>query len=71
MAVVYLVQITLVRKIASGPLYTYMMEERANPPCIDYWWAFFLYIQNYVTWENMVSHTKNRFKNFGYKRYRF
>lgn len=55
LGVLYFVQLTLVRRVTSGPMYTYLVEDLTNPTCKENWWSFFLYIQNYVNRSNLVS----------------
>lgn len=43
---------TLIAHIAQGPLDPFLKTIMPNA-CYDHWWSFFLFIQNYVHYENM------------------
>lgn len=47
LAVVYFFQVTIARRIATGPLSIYLANV-ATDACYDQWWSFFFYFQNYA-----------------------
>lgn len=53
LAMVYFFQLTLARRMGSGPFYMQLFDQ-LNKPCYDNWWSLFLYVQNYVATDNMV-----------------
>lgn len=57
MAALYFFQITLARKLAAGPYIppNDILTGRLGTTCKENWWSFFLYIQNYVSPNNMVQ----------------
>lgn len=54
-------QVTVARRIGEGPL-NKMLFASARKPCNQYWWSFFLYIQNYVNPDDLVSQRHPEFK---------
>ncbi|XP_017785861.1 PREDICTED: nose resistant to fluoxetine protein 6-like [Nicrophorus vespilloides] len=52
MAVVYFVHLTIFKHFNSGPLWPEMFDF-LQKSCVKHWWSFFLYVQNYVNFEDM------------------
>ncbi|KAJ8953088.1 hypothetical protein NQ318_013430 [Aromia moschata] len=47
----YLVAVSLFKHMGNGPIYP--LTESLAAPCRKYWWAFFLYIQNYYNYDDL------------------
>jgi uncharacterized membrane protein YhaH (DUF805 family) len=54
MAMMYLTVITIYRLTGTGPLWD-IVAKTMRDPCKQYWWSFFLYIQNYYNYDDLVS----------------
>jgi peptidoglycan/LPS O-acetylase OafA/YrhL len=57
MAMMYLTVITIYRLTGTGPLWD-IVAKTMRDPCKQYWWSFFLYIQNYYNYDDLcMTHT--------------
>lgn len=54
LAVLYFFLLTISRRITSGPQYNFLLQTEISK-CKANWWAFFLYVQNYVVPTEMVG----------------
>ncbi|XP_018319862.1 nose resistant to fluoxetine protein 6-like isoform X2 [Agrilus planipennis] len=56
-AALFVYYVTLSRRLGNGPVYNFITD-RQRQPCVDNWWSFFLYIENYAhTSEMCITHT--------------
>lgn len=61
MAALYFFQVTVARRIVSGPYAPqHELTGLLGTPCKENWWSYFLYIQNYVSPKNMVNLYENK-----------
>ncbi|XP_025835233.1 nose resistant to fluoxetine protein 6-like [Agrilus planipennis] len=51
-AVLFMYYVTLARRVGSGPGYNFITDSQRQP-CVDNWWSFFLYVENYAHTRNM------------------
>lgn len=51
---VFLLMISLIKFVADGPIYSTAISVMKDQ-CLNHWWSYFLYIQNYVNPEALVS----------------
>lgn len=51
---VLLFQVTLLKYIGDGPMWTYITESQI-PACEKYWWSGLIYVQNYVNPDELVG----------------
>lgn len=54
---VYLMTISFFKHLGNGPIYL-ASAENAKRTCIEYWWPFFLYIQNYYNYDELVNRSR-------------
>lgn len=54
LAVLYIFQVTLAKRIQDGPMNPLIMKYIDNTCLNGNWWSFFLYVQNYVVPDRMV-----------------
>lgn len=58
LAVAILINVSVIKYVGSGPQWPILMDQ-FNGLCEDNWWKTLLYVQNYVTPEDMVVFDRN------------
>lgn len=70
LGVFVLLELSLLRFLGSGPLWLRMADQE-RVKCEEFWWAYLLYVQNFIPTGSMVSVTDSKLKFLVTKNYFF